>query len=471
MEYTSLLGFNGINRQVSPFLVDVGDLSELQNFRTDKIGTLSKSFDYTQLGSQTVSGQDIIGGVDFQRNDGTHEHLVAVDGASNAEIYLYDSDWTSQSQTLTAGNKVRFAYSPTIDTLFACNYADATRSYNGTSWSTSTNVTDAAKGKFIIAFGDRIYLLNVDIGGTAYPSQAHRSDAIVTAATWDTNETITFEDVITGAGLNGESMFVTCQNSTWIFTLGDERFRMSSIGGVSHESIVSRGRYTFYAASDGYYAFDGKETFKISSQIEDYWKRIPTSSKENIQAVSAGDHIYVYIGDITAPWDSSETLENVIFDYNVLQNNWSRGRLGTGCTNLHTFVTTTGQEVYMGDEDGNIYQMFDGSGQQDGADYASHIETHWVYGSGAGIEDDFEELWGYGDYLSGLQVSYKCEERDNWSPIGKLETDSDVVNFSARGYKIKFRVAEFSGKNLFDIHRFDVGFMPAYEKHEEEERL
>lgn len=470
MEYKTLVGFNGINRQVSPFLVETGDLSELQNFRTDKIAILTKSFDYSQLGSRLVADQDIIGAVDFQRNDGTHEHIVAVDGASNAEIYKYDSDWTSQSQSLTAGNKVRFAYSPTIDTLFAVNYADATRSYNGTSWSTSTNVTDAAKGKYIISFGDRIYILNIKVGSTAYPSKAARSDAITTSVTWDTNETITFEDTITGVGLNGESMFVGCQNSTWIFTLGDERFRMSSIGCVSHESIVSRGRYTFYAANDGYYAFDGKETFKISSQIEVYWKKIPTANKESIQAVTVGDHIYIYIGDITAPWDSSLTLENVIFDYNVLQNNWSRGRLGTDCTNLHQFVTTTGQEVYMGDSDGTIYQMFDGSGQQDGSDYESAIETHWEYGSGAGVEDDFEEFWGYGDYLSGLKVSYKTEERESWKPLGELTDDSDVVNFSVRAYKIKFRVAEYSGKNLFEVHRFDIGFSPAYEKHEEEEK-
>lgn len=468
MEYTTLVGFNGVNRQISPFIAEVGDLSELQNFRTARIGVLKKSFDYSQLGSQLVAGQDILGAVDFQRNDGTHKHVVAVDGAS-AEIYIYGSDWVSQSQTLTSGYKVRFAYSPTIDTLFAVNYANDTRSYNGTSWSTSTNVTDAAKGKYIIAFGDRIYILNCYVGGQAYPSKAYRSDPITTSVTWDVLENITFEDTITGVGVNGENMFVGCQNSTWIFTLNDERFRVSSIGCVSNESIVSRGNYTFYASNDGYYAFDGRETFKISSQIEEYWGKIPTANKESIQAVTVGDHIYVYIGDIVSPWDSSETLQNVIFDYNALQNNWSRGRLGTDCTNLHQFVTSTGQEVYMGDADGKIYQMFDGSGQQDGESYASHIETHWIYGSGAGVEDDFEEFWGYGDYLSGLKLSYKLEERDSWKPLGELNNDSDMVAFSVRGYKIKFRLSEFSGQNLFDIYRFDVGYTPAYERHEKDE--
>lgn len=472
MEYETLVGFNAVNRQVSPFITNIGDLSEVQNLRTDKIGVLSKSFDYSIKGAQITSGQDIIGAVDFQRNDGTHEHFVAIDGASNAEIYKYVTDtWTSQSQSLTAGSKVRFAYSPTIDTLFACNYDDATRSYNGSSWSTSTNVTDAAQGRYPIAFGDRIYILNCYVGGTAYPSRGYRSDAIETAATWDTAEYIVFEDAITGVNMNGENMFVTCQNSTWIFTLADERFQMSSIGGVSHESIVAKGRYTFYAARDGYYAFDGRETFKVSSAIEDYWKKIPESNFDNIQAVTKGDHIYIYIGDITAPWDSNVTLQNVIFDYNTLQNNWSRGKLGTGATNLHQFVESTGQEIFMGDEDGSVFQMFDGSGQQNGVDYESALETHWFYGSGANVEDDWLEVWGYGDYLSGLKVSYKTEEREDWKPVGELNADTDVafMGEGVRSYKIKLRLAEHSGKNLFDLHRLDVGYMSAYEKNEDRE--
>jgi hypothetical protein len=469
MDYKTLYAFNGIQRQVSPFLTQDGDLFEAQNVTTEKIGVLKKSFDYTIKGTQITPSQSIYGGIDFQRNNGTHEHLIAINGASNAEIYKYVTDWTTQSQTLTKDYRIRFAYSPTIDTLFACNYADATRSYS-TSWSTTTNVTNAPKAKYILSFGDRVYLLNCKVGSDEYPSRAYRCDAIETSATWDSSEYVVFNDVITGVGMNAESMFVACQNSTHIFTLADEKYQVSTIGCVSHESIAQHSRYTFYAARDGYYCYDGRDTFKISSPVQDYWKMIPESSLGEIQAVVDGDHIYVYIGSIDTPWESSETLDNVILDYNVLQNNWNRGRLSTGCTHLHTYVTTLGRKVFMGSSDGEIYQMFDGSGQQNGADYASHFETPWIYGSGAGILDDYTELWGYGDYLSGHQVLYKCEERDNWEPIGELNEDTDVVKFKIRAYKVRFRLQEFSGKNLYEISRIDVGYAPAYEKHEDRTR-
>jgi len=470
MEYTTLSAFNGINRNVSPFLTEQGDLSEAQNLTTQKVGILKKSFDYTIKGTQIVNNYPILGATDFFRNDGTHKHVVAIDGSSNAEIYIYGADWATQSQSLSAGNKVRFAYSPTIDTLFACNYADATRSYNGTTWSTSTDVTNAPKAKFIFSFGDRIYLLNCKVGATEFPSRAYRSDAIVTGVAWQTDENIVFNDTITGVSLNMSDLFVVCQSATYIFTLGDEKFQVSSIGGVSHESIIVHGRYTFYAARDGYYAFDGRDTFKISLQIQDYWDQISEANYDDIQAVVKGDHIYVYIGDITNPTDSSETLQNVLFDYNVLQNNWNRGKLGTNATNLHKFITTSGEEIFMGDDDGNVYQMFDGSGQQDGADYESFIETDWSYGSGAGYMDDFRELWGYGNYLSALKASYKTEERQEWKEIGELNEDTDVIKFHTRAYKIKFRLAESSGKNLYELLRLDVGYMPAYIRNEDRTR-
>jgi len=467
MQWNSIVGFSGINRQVSPFITDTGEVSESQNFVTSEIGVLKKSFDYTIKGAQIVDNSSIYGGADFFRNDGTHEHFVATNNNSETEIHKYITDtWTSQAQNLTKDYRVRFAHSPTLDTLFACNYADATRSYDGSSWSTSTNVTDAPKSKYVISFGDRMYLLNCVIGATSYPTRAYRSNAIETSATWTVaTDYVVFEDTITGVGLNGQNMFVACQNSTYLFTLADEKFKLSNIGCLNHESIASYGQYTFYASYDGYYAYDGNNTFKVSSPIQDYWDKIPSTSYENIHAVRRRNHIYVYIGDIEDPRDSSKTLQNVIFDYNILQNNWNRGRLGNDCTSLHTLVSTYGETVYFGDDDGNVFEMFDDSGQQNSTDYTAYLETHWDYGSGAGVKDDFRAFAAYGEYLSSLKLFYKIRERDRWTALGELVSDTSILNFKpVRGYKIKFRLAETSGKNLFELYRLDIGFNPAYER-------
>ncbi len=466
MEYYSLIAYQGINRAVSPFMTGVENYAEVENLVTNKIGVLTKSFDYTIKGSQITASQDILGGIDFVRADGTHTHIVACDGESNADLYVYTTSWGAASQSLTAASKVRMAYEPTLDNLFAVNYDDATRSYNGSSWSTSTNVTSAPKAKFVMPFGRRIYLLNCDVSGTDYPTRSYRSSLVDSGSiTWDTiNDWFVFDDVINGAGLNGNNMFVGCENSVWILTLEDKKYPISTNGCVSHESIASYGRWTFWASDDGMYVFDGGEETKISIPIQDYWDGIPLANKSSIQAKVLGHHLYVYIGDITNP----ETLTNVIFDYNILQNTWNRGSLADECKHLHIYTTSSGRALFMGNDDGEVFEMFSGE-DQNGASYPSHYESDWIYGSGANYQDDYLEFWGYGDQLSGLKVFYKADNSANWEAVGELNGSTDFVKFKKRAYRLKIRVQEYSKDNLYSLHGLDVGYNPLYPKTEDTE--
>lgn len=469
MEFTSIEAFTGINRHASPFLQSNKgyELAEAQNFRADKIGILKKSFDYNIDNAQITASQDILGGINFSRNDGTQTHIVACDGSSNADIYEdVAGDWTAASQSLTAAAKVRFDFSPTLDTLFAVNYEDATRSYNGSSWSTSTNVTSCPKAKFVKVFGRRVYVLNVDVSGTAYYDRAYRSSLVDSGSiTWDTtNDWFTFDDVLSGVGKNGDNLFVGCENSIWILTLNDEKYQVSTSGCISHEGIASYGNWTFWPTRDGMYAFDGAREQKISLPIQDYWDGIPEANLGNIQAEVLGHHLYVYIGDITSP----ETLTNVIFDYNILQNNWNRGKLGEECMNLHTYITTSGKALFMGNDDGEVFQMFTSNAQYTGT-FASSVETQWIYGSGRREKDTYLEFWGYGDKLSGLEVYYRVDDSADWMPVGQLNGGTDFVKFKVKAYRIKFKVQEFSKNNLFEIHGFDVGYEPEYPMKEDEE--
>jgi hypothetical protein len=455
----------GINRNVSPFLIESGECIDIQNFTQSKIGVLKKTGDYELKNAKITSSQNIIGGFDFQRVDGTHEHIVAINGSSNAEIYIDESGtWTSQSQTLTKDTKVEFAYSPALDTLFSCNYSDATRSYNGTSWSTSTNVTDAPKAKYILDFGQRIYLLNCIVGSDSYISRAYRSSLVDTGSiTWDTtNEWVTFDDVITGGGKNGENMFIGCQNSCWIFTLANSRYQISRIGCVAHEGISEYSSYTFFPSYDGMYLYNGETTIKISSSVQDFWDAIPNANLSSIKSEVRKDHLYVYIGNVTV---SGRVLSNVVLDYNILQNNWTRLSLGESVKNMHLFTESTGKELFIGNDDGEIFQMFT-SGSQNGSPFASYIESQWFYGSGSKEVDEFRELWAHGEKLSGLKVKYSVDDKD-WKDAGELNGFADLVKFSILGKRIKFLLEETSANNLYEVHSLETGFLPRFQEKKE----
>jgi hypothetical protein len=466
MPYKSIYLSGGINRNTSPFLIEDGETTELQNFTTTKIGVLKKTGDYELKNAQITASYNMLGGVDFQRADGTHEHYVAVDGASNAGIYKdVAGTWTTQSQALTKGNKVRFSYCPPLDTLFACNYADVTRSYNGTSWSTSTNVTSAPKAKYTIYFGDRIYLLNTVVGANSYVNRAYRSSTVETSPiTWDTtNDWITFYDVITGVGKNGENMFVGCQNSCWVFTLLDARYQVSAHGCVSNDGITEYGSWTFFPSYDGMYVFDGSTDTKISLPVQDYWDAILYTSLGSIQAKVLGHHLYIFIGDVTV---GGRSLSNVVLDYNILQNNWTRMSLNENIMDTHLYTESdSGRELFFGNDDGEVFQMFESSTQNAGV-FTSFIETPWFYGSGPRIIDTFEEIWGHGEKLSGLKVKYKVDDGD-WIPAGELNGFSGLLKISARGKRIKFLLEETSKNNLFELHSLEVGFSPKFPEFKE----
>lgn len=461
MEYNTILGFSGINRQASHLLRETGEYAEAQNFTTPKIGILKKTGDYQIKNAQITASQNILGGVDFARADGTHEHFVACDGASNADIYKDSgSAWTAQSQSLTAAKKVRFAYSPTLDELFAVNKSDATRSYNGSSWSTTTDVTSASKADVVFNFANRVNLFNVDVSGTIYEDRMYRSSLVDVGAgnlTWDSSDWVTFEDTIIGATQHMEDLFVGCENTLQVWTKAEGRYVASTHGCVSHEGMCSYGRWAFWPARDGYYAWSGGTDQKISLAIQEYWDAIPEANLSGIQAGVLGHHIWLYLGDLTV---DGRSLANCLFDYDILQNNWNRLSLGEEVKHIHSYITSSGKRLFFGNDDGEIYQLFTSS-SQGGSVFSSFIETHWDYGSGPRNIDDFRELWGIGSKLSGLKVSYKVDDEE-WVSIGQLNGVSDVVKFNARGYRIKFLLEETSKNNLYELYRLDIGYLPRY---------
>jgi len=469
INYKTILGFSGINRDVSSFLNTEGEYLEAQNVVTNKIGVLKKSGDYEIKGVQITDNYSILGGVDWLRADGTHTHLVVCDGGSVADIYKYiTTTWTAQSQSLTKTAKVRFAQCLSLDTLFAVNYSDSTRSYNGSAWSTSTNVTGCPKAKFIIEFGSRIYVLNCVVGATSYPTRAYRSSTTETTITWDTtNDWILYDDVITGVGKNGENMFVGCQNSIYIFTLNDDKYQVSGHGCVSHEGITTYGSTTYWPARDGMYSFNGGDDKKISMAVQDYWDAIPEANLPEIQAKVLGHHLYVYIGDVTI---DGRALANVMFDYDILRNDWNKLSLASECKNLHLYVTTSGNRLFFGDDDGNVFQLFSSSAQNT-APFPSYVETAWFDGSDAKYKDTFYEIWGFGDKLSGIKVSYKLDNDDReWESIGEFSGSIAKIPFKSVGNRIKFLLEEYSKDNLWQLDRLDIGFIPAYSAEEKEDR-
>lgn len=88
----------------------------------------------------------------------------------------YDSSlgWVNAPVKLSASTDVYFE--SFLDGMFMVNGSDSNYFYNGSTWSTTTNLADSPKGKYIKEHLTRLYLYSVVMAGTTYQSRVCYSD-------------------------------------------------------------------------------------------------------------------------------------------------------------------------------------------------------------------------------------------------------------------------------------------------------
>jgi len=166
----------GVQMNTTEFLPQKSEIRFGKNIDlTFRLGGIAKALGYDNKGN-AISGTPTILGAGKLSTSGGTDKLVAFAGT---DAYVYNSGtgaWDAQSRTFTASQK--FETENFLDLLFEVNgLTDAPQSYTGAAWSTSSNVTDMPKAKYIKAGNGRIYLFNINIAvGGSYASRVWFSD-------------------------------------------------------------------------------------------------------------------------------------------------------------------------------------------------------------------------------------------------------------------------------------------------------
>lgn len=152
----------GTQSQTTEFLPQKSEIKFGKNIDiTYRLGGIAKALGYSKKGNSIASALAVLGAGKLSTSGGS-DKLVAFAGT---DAYVYNSgtgNWDAQSQSFTASQK--YETENFLDLLFEVNgLTDAPRSYSGSAWSTSTNVTDMPKSKFIKQLNGRVYLFNINI--------------------------------------------------------------------------------------------------------------------------------------------------------------------------------------------------------------------------------------------------------------------------------------------------------------------
>ncbi|MFA5340670.1 MAG: hypothetical protein WC332_02730, partial [Clostridia bacterium] len=115
-------------------------------------------------------------------------------------------------------------------------------SLTGTTFSTSTNVTNMPMGKYIVRYRDKLYVLNCKISSTVYPYSVYASE-IPSAGTlaWTPTQINTgYGEEITGGAVNWDKLLVFTDSRAYVYD--GSSMKKAWDRGAFHRTIKNNGQ-------------------------------------------------------------------------------------------------------------------------------------------------------------------------------------------------------------------------------------
>jgi len=413
----------------------------------------------------------------YKSSTAARQHISVTDGHTYSDAYLYDAgtrSWGAQGLTLSTGAKAEFE--TFIDYLFMVNYEDDIHSFDGTTWSTSTNVTNAPRAKYIKEFNARLYVANCDSGSVAYNSRVYFSSfpSAAGAITWDTTNDW-FDvgrddgDVIKGLGLNANRLLIFKLDSMYRYD-GNTLYEVQGSPGTVNQRTVQDVRgMTIYLHNSGVWSYDGVMSTLISRPIQEYIDGIGAQTIVNACSYVKGDKYRVYVGGITnTEYDIS--LTNAYLEWDFATKRWTVGTMNdkvviynayfeddteiiyddTAVTYSDPDVQYDGYEsaepvVFFASADAEI--MKDESGyDDDGSAVEMRVTTPKLYGDDPDEYKLYQRVAVQSRNGMATTVRYKVDQED-WEELGLLTEEFVQFDFRpgwARGRAIQLQFTDSS---------------------------
>lgn len=355
--------FKGIQTKTSDLLMAEDELKEVLNVDLSKYGIIQKRAGYSQRGDVIASDKEVLGLFQYYNTGGDSQLVVGMNSTDDSTLIIRARETQNFNIDVTelAGfEDCRLDAENFIDYLFIVGYDSAddvfidTGCWNGSAWSTATNLTDAPNGKFIILVNGYLLIINgEDENSNRAPSRVWWPDpptSLPVTLTWDNDNNWWdfFPDngeEITGAISNFNKGLIFKNSSIHAFDPVAQTSQVISanIGCDSHRSIQNVNKYTIFYNRKGIYATNGLDLQLISNPVEKYIDAIDQDEIGNVCAgVKENKYYHLFIGDVTV--DSTD-YTNCELVYDTVQNSWTVNTLNDViriyCNYIQPVNTTT----------------------------------------------------------------------------------------------------------------------------------
>ncbi len=373
----------GMNRMSSPFNIKKGEWKMIINADVSKIGVITKRLGYKKiLDAPDGSGAEVLNLIPYEIEDAGK--LIMINSAGKAyassDLTVGSGSWgtaiaTGLSATARWGWAVLGAY------LFMGNGA-MSKKVDADAASMS-DVPGMPVFKFATTLYQRLYCGGVNASpstlfwsetgdGTGWSSVApHDSSSTDIEKNWKGN--------IKGLGFSNDRIVIFKDRIMKRWDSDYMKTVMDSDGIKAPYSLADVSGMLLSLNQDCINIYDGNAPQEISSPIQDIIDGIDFSPTNinRICGVVYKKKYYLNVGNITLA--DGTVITNAVIVYDFRYNTFVLYSLGHQMTAIAKLVKTDGTEkLYMGDVNGNVYEMFNGY-TDDGNAIEMQLETHVIY--------------------------------------------------------------------------------------------
>ena len=356
-------------------------------------------------------------------------------------------------------------------------------SLTGTTFSTSTNVTNMPQGRYIKRYRDRLYVANARSGGTDFPFRVYFSSVPSAGAiTWTPASDfidVDYSDEITGLGVNWDKLIIFTKKRAYFYDQQQMK-QLWARGCSNHRTIVNSGIFMIWTDTDGVWlSQNGGQPQEISGFIRDF---IKAGTPNNFFAEVVDEEYNLYVGAVTV---NGVTYSNTMLTFNIPTQTWRWRELAQDMTMFATFDDSGSTRLYMGNTTGRVY---DKAKYTDTTVYSSDAAINTAT-DGTAIHSEFElapffiepdkykgldSLIAYSERAAGLRMQYRVLDRNarimtEYKTIGTLTSFSNEFKISGKakpGTMLQIKGTEFSTLPYWSFFGARYNVIPLGKKHD-----
>jgi len=441
-----------------------------------KIGTLIKDLGYIKVGDTLQDSKNVTGLYNFRQTSAIQKVLATINNSDDNALvlkYLNGSTWTTidTSTTYNTFEDAKTQFETFLETCFIVGY-DKTDdvflpvgSLSGTTFSTSTNVTDMPKGKYIKRYRDRLYVANCEVGSTKHSYRVYYSEIPSAGSlTWDNDNNffdVDYGEEIKGIVNNWDRLIIFTEFSTYLYSQTSLK-KIFDIGCGNNNSIQNIGVYTIFANKDNVYLTENASTpLAIGNNVR---QLIQNSNQDYFESAVIDNEYILFVGNTKA---NGISYSNCTLIYNLQTQMWRWRTLYDNVKSMCKFTSSGDDFLYFGTDTGMVMRKSKETDttklySDNGNPIVAHFMTKATDFGVPDIQKTIRQLTAYSSVPNGLILRVRIINKNQeilmpFTKIGELKNvieDFDGLNLN--GNFIQFEGKEFSSNQSFQFDGMSI---------------